>query len=157
MDATAEAILPAEEGAAATTTAPVAAPAKPPVTIDTRITQFIRLRDKIEAANEAHKKAMKPLNDALVALNADILSRLLQTGVDSVSVREVGTAYINTKKSATIADPTEFKRFVIGAQAFDLIDWRANAPAVAAYIEAGSEPPPGINYRVTQVVGVRRA
>lgn len=130
--------------------------AKPEITIDTRIAQYVKLRDRIEEMKERHKQELAPLNNALLMLNSDLLARLHAANVDSATVKGVGTAYINTKKSATIADGEEFKRFVIGTQRFDLIDWRANAPAVAAYIEQDGTVPPGLNYRVVQVAGIRR-
>lgn len=150
MPETAEDILAAED--------PAQAQAAAPPVINKRIAQYIELRDKIDKENDAHKARMKPLTDTLIKLNNVILQHFLEHGGDSLTVRGVGTAYVTAKKSATIADGEAFKRFVIGAQAYELLDWRANAPAVTAWMEANQgEVPPGLNFRAVNVVGVRRA
>jgi hypothetical protein len=49
-----------------------------------------------------------------------------------------------------------FRRFVIDQENWEMIDWRANAPSVATYIEDNGDVPPGVNFRQVAVVGVRR-
>ena len=126
------------------------------VPINTRIEQFVKLRDRINKENEEHAARMKPMNELLKRLNAIILEHLISTGADSVAVRGVGTAYRTVKKSASIADGAEFKRFVIDNEKWDMLDWKANANAVQAYIEENNAPPPGVNFSTVAVVGVRR-
>jgi hypothetical protein len=60
------------------------------------------------------------------------------------------------EKSATIADGEMFRGYVTDNALFDLVDWKANATAVAAHIDEHKVPPPGVNYTTTFVVGVRR-
>lgn len=121
-----------------------------------RVQQYIQLRDKIAEKNDAHKAAMKPLTDVLARLNGIILDELNATGADSVSVRGVGTAYRNPKATASIADKEAFTKFIIEHGLWDMVSWTALAPAVAEYIGDNGEPPPGVNYRVVALVGVRR-
>lgn len=127
-----------------------------PGSFEHRVTQYVKLRDKIREKEEAHKAEMKPFKDALEQLNGMLLDMLMKTGQDSAKTA-AGTAYRKTKRSATIADGDAFRRHVIGTQDYDLIDWRANVKAVEAWVNENHEPPPGINYTTVFDVGVRRS
>lgn len=129
------------------------APTKPDLSV--RIGQYVALRDKIKELDDAHKEKMKPFRDTLEQLNGLLLAGLQEAGGDSVKTAN-GTAYVTTKKSATIADPAEFRRHVIGTEAWDLIDFRVNAPAVQKFLEENKHLPPGVNFTTHNEVGVRR-
>lgn len=120
-----------------------------------RITQYRQLRDMIKAEDEAHKKRMEVKRKALDTLGDIILSMLNQTGQESAKTA-AGTAYVTNKVSATIADAAAFKRHVIGAEAWDLIDWRANKTAVEEFVKENNDAPPGVNYSKMRKVGVRK-
>lgn len=121
----------------------------------TRIAQYRQLRDIIKAEDEAHKKRMEDKRKVLDMLGDIILSMLNQTGQKSAAT-DAGTAYITKKVSATIADAAAFKRHVIGAEDWDLIDWRANKTATEQFVKDNNAPPPGINYSEMNKVGVRK-
>jgi hypothetical protein len=125
--------------------------------INKRVEQYIALRDKIREIKARHEEELKPLNDLLMRLNGAILDHLNTHGGDSITVRGVGTAYRTTKDSASIADGDEFKRWIIGGNLWEMVDWRANSAQVREYIEKNGSPPPGVNFRSVAVVGVRRA
>lgn len=120
-----------------------------------RIAQYRQLRDMIEAEDKAHEEKMKPKRAVLETLSGILLSMLNQSGQQSANTA-AGTAYITEKVSATIADAAAFKRHVIGAEAWDLIDWRANKIAVKEFVAEVKDAPPGINYSVMRTVGVRK-
>lgn len=124
--------------------------------ISQRIAQYVKLRDKISDLNEAHKEKMAPLNNALEQLHDIMLAQLNALGTDSSTTKGVGTVYKTVKKSATVADGAAFQRHVIGSEAWDLVDMRANAPAVEKFIEENGDTPPGVNFKQVARVGVRR-
>lgn len=128
----------------------------PPVPIAVRIEQYVKLRDKTRAIKDRHKEELKPYDAALEQLEGIILAHLDQAGADSVAAKGIGTAYKTVRKSATIADADAFRRHVIGAQDFDLCDWRANPAAVEEFIRANHAPPPGVNFNTIVQIGVRR-
>jgi hypothetical protein len=88
-------------------------------------------------------------------LNAVLLEHLNTINGESVRT-EMGTVYRTEKKSAPLADPDAFMRYVIGNEQWDLLDRKANVTAVADFIEENNEAPPGVNFSTTYVVGVRR-
>lgn len=124
--------------------------------IDMRVAQYIKLRDKIKEIETKHKEELKPYKDTLEKLNAVILQHLTQVGGESIRT-SAGTAYVTEKKSATLADPQAFMEYVIGNEAWDLLDRKANVTAVTDFISEYKAPPPGVNYSSTFVVGVRRS
>ncbi|HLZ24524.1 MAG TPA: hypothetical protein VKQ30_20610 [Ktedonobacterales bacterium] len=133
-------------------------PPTPDTTVDikTRIDQFLAIRDKISEIEKQHKDFLSPYKLAKEQLEGILLAYLQAAGLDSIAGSS-GTAYRNTKRSATIADPEAFRQFVQANAAWDLADWRANAPAVHDFItENGGVPPPGVNYTELIAIGVRK-
>lgn len=124
--------------------------------LETLVSKYIRLRDAIKQADEKHKERMRPSRDMLEDLNNQLLARLNELGGESVRTA-AGTCYRTTKKSASIADGSAFRDWIIGHEAWDMVDWRANPLAVQDFIESHEAPPPGVNYSQTFVVGVRRS
>lgn len=126
-----------------------------PENVDELVDQYVRLRDKVKEADEAHKKKTAQAKAYLELLNNKLLERLNDLGGESVKT-ESGTVYRTSKRSATIADGGAFREYVIEAGQFDLVDWKANANAVDDYIKQHEVPPPGVNFTVHYTVGVRR-
>lgn len=124
-------------------------------TFEERVGQYVRLRDMIKEKDDAHKEAMKPFRDTLEQLGGILLTMLNQSGQDAAKTA-AGTAYVTVEASATIADPEQFKRHVIGSEDWSLIDWRANKTAVKAFVEENQAAPPGVNFTTIRKVGVRR-
>jgi hypothetical protein len=129
---------------------------KPQPTIDVRIQQYLKLRTLIEEQDRAHKEKMKTYRDTLEQLNSLLLNHLNTIGGDSVKT-EFGTVYKTTKRSASLEDPDQFMRHVIGSEAWELLDRKANVTAVEEYVKENGVLPPGVKMSSTQVVGVRKA
>lgn len=135
--------------------AEVQAPPKAP-TIETRVEQYIRLRDAIKKQDDEHKEKMKPYRETLEKLNGVLLNHLNQIGGDSVRASS-GTVYRTSKKTASLEDADSFMRHVIGSEAWELLDRKANATAVQEFVKENGVLPPGVKFTVTHVVGVRRS
>jgi hypothetical protein len=121
-----------------------------------RISQYVALRRRIKELDDAHAEKMRPMREALDTLNVCLLDMLKATKQDNAKT-PAGTAYKKTTASATIADMGSFRRHVIGAQDFDLVDWRANPVAVRKFIEENEAVPPGVTFVEKTDVGVRAA
>ena len=128
-----------------------------PTTLDAMVGQYVKLRDTIKEADDAHKARTEPAKAYLEKLNGAMLEKLSELGLENAKTK-FGTAYKTVKKTATIADGQVFRDYVIENQAYDLVDWRANATAVSVFLDANKgELPPGVNYGTFVQVGVRRA
>lgn len=122
------------------------------------IGKYVQLRDKMKEIQERHKAELAPYKEAMEKLEAFFLNSLTALGSDSMSSHQYGTVYRSVRTSATLADPDAFRRHVIGSEAWDLADIRANAPAVAAFMnEHNGETPPGVKFSQFTTVGIRRA
>jgi len=129
--------------------------ASPQVNFEMLISVFIQLRDWIDAKKVAYEAEIAPRQKQLKVLNELLLKKLNATGQNTART-DAGTAYKKIWHSATVADKELFMRHVIGAEDWDLIDWRANKTAVVNCVKENKEPPPGINYSTGYDVGVRR-
>lgn len=118
--------------------------------------QYVALRDKIKAMNEAHEKLMEPFVAAQNKLSAVITDHLDTSGVESVKT-EFGTAYKSTRYTASLEDPDAFMNFVVTNGKFELLDRRANSTAVQDFVKETGALPPGANITAMKTVGVRRA
>lgn len=127
-----------------------------PENIDELVRRYVLLRDKIKEADDAHKAKLRDAKEHLEELNNTLLARLNDVGGESVKTSH-GTVYRTTRRSATIADGDAFRQFVISNEAFDLVDWKANANAVDDFIKTETAPPPGVNFTTAFTVGVRRS
>ena len=120
------------------------------------VEEYIWLRDERDRARNTLKEHMKShFDDPLDAMEATILDMLNKAGLDSFSSSK-GTAYKNLSTSVTVADAREFRRHVIGAEEWDLIDWRANKTAINERVERNEPLPPGVNRSAFFTVGIRR-
>lgn len=125
-------------------------------TIDQRVDEYIQIRDRISAMEKAHDEAVKPFKTVLEGLNGLLLQYLNNLGVESARTNS-GTVYVTRKTSATVADPAVFWEFIKRTGQQELIDKRANKTAVSDFVTETGNPPPGVNFSVMQVVGVRRS
>jgi hypothetical protein len=121
-----------------------------------RVEQYVKLRDKIKEVKARHEEELKPYNEAKEALEVYVLQWLQALNLEHAATA-AGTAYLSTRVSATVKDMSAFWDFVRTNQLFDLVDKRANAPAVTEYIQKNGAPPPGVNYTTMLSLGVRRS
>lgn len=125
------------------------------VDFETRVAQYVKLRDVIKDKEAKFKEEIKPYKELLDGLNSILLNHLNTVGGNSVST-DAGTVYRTEKNSAALSDPAAFMDYVITNEAFDLMDRKANVTAVKEFIKEHSAPPPGVNFSSVFVVGVRR-
>ena len=127
----------------------------PEVDINTRVGQYVKLRDKIRELEDSYKKTLKPYTEALDILGNILLEHLNAQKVESVRA-ENGTFFKSTKKSASLEDPDTFMKFIIANKLWDLIDRRANVTGVVDYLKTNEALPPGVKYSEYETVNVRR-
>lgn len=120
------------------------------------IEAYVKLRDRISDAAKAFEETMKPDKELMDMLTAWLTNRLEAVGAESVKTK-AGTAYTTTRYTASLADPKAFMDFVIANNKFDLMDRKANAPAVRDFVKETGSLPPGANLSAIRQVGVRRA
>jgi 3-methyladenine DNA glycosylase AlkD len=120
------------------------------------VAAYIKLRDKKEAANAEFKKSMEPTNQIMGMLEATLLQKLEELGVDSLSAKGIGTVYRNRQDSATVQDKPAFRAWVQESGNWDAVDLRANKVAVRHMLDEGQEIP-GVSFTTINTVGIRRS
>ena len=117
-----------------------------------RYIELRRMRTKDDERYAAFRKEeyddpMQEIHDALL----DALNRL---GSDSIKAK-TGTAFKKLGVSVTTADGAEFRRHIIGLEAWELVDWRPNKTAINELVANGEPLPPGINRTTFWNINVR--
>ena len=123
--------------------------------VDTRVAQFIAVRDMIKALEKEYAEKKKPYQDVKDQLEGWLLAHMKKTGAESVRTK-FGTCSASTTYTASLADPQAFMTFVIANNMFDLLDRRANATAVVDYVQEHKTLPPGVNLNPHMSAGVQR-
>lgn len=106
-----------------------------------------QIRARIDEMEAKFKEELKPFQE----LEADFLNQvqnfLLQSNQQNAKTPN-GTAYLAHKESFKVEDQAEFRHHVIGTEAWELIEWRANRTGVRAFEEKNKELPPGMTKSV---------
>lgn len=120
------------------------------------VRQYIFLRDRKKDLETKHRKELEEVNLYMDHVAGNLQTFLDNSGVESASTK-AGTVYTTVRHSASLADPSEFMKFVIANEQWDLLDRRANVTACRDYVkEHDGNLPPGVNLSSLATVGVRR-
>lgn len=121
------------------------------------VEKYIALRDQKAQMRKDFDGRVAPIDSALEQIEVALLKTFDAAGLDSAKT-PVGTAYVSTRTSATVADKESFGAFVKASDDnWALADVRAAKANIESYLEEHGELPPGINWRAERVVNVRRS
>lgn len=123
--------------------------------IDDYVAKYIAIRDRRREIKKSFDTEDKELRDVQELLAGRLRMFMDENKLENLKTAH-GTCYTTTQFSASLADPDAFMAYVVANQKFDLLDRRANATAVKAFVEVHHSPPPGCNLSAIQQVGVRR-
>ncbi len=126
------------------------------IDVEKVVGQYVKLRDKIKEISDKHAAELKPFNDMKVRLDGMLLDHLNKQNVKSMRT-EAGTITSTVRRSATVEDKEAFRTYVEIMGLWDLVDFRANAPAIFQCIEETGAPPPGVKTSQMATLSVRRA
>ncbi len=117
---------------------------------------FIGLRDRRSQRKAAYTDDDSSDKAKQDKIEVEFLRRFHSRGVDSVSARGIGTAYVSERTNYTVADKDAFLEHIKANDAFELLESRVNKTAAQQYKEVHNDLPPGVNHSATQVVNFRR-
>jgi len=118
---------------------------------------FIKLRDQKKALAEKHAAEMKPINEAMAAIDTAMLAHCQQHGIDSIKVKGIGSATTAVSTSYSLENPEMFQQYVIANQRWDMINWAANKEACEGFTQEFKVLPPGVKSSSYRHMNVRRA
>ena len=123
--------------------------------IDAIVKKYVDLRDSIDAINKETKARVAVLEEAQGALASVLMKLAKEQGVSSFKT-DSGTAFIQTKTYAGVADWSRTIEYIKANDAYYLLNKAVNKTAVKEYIDKHETPPPGVNWTVEQEIQVRR-
>ena len=114
-----------------------------PFNLAERIRQVREIEAKVKQMEEEFDAKIKPYEDFADAARTQILQYLNETGQKSAAT-QYGTAYWKPKITYRLGDKDEFRRHVIGTEAWDMISWAAAGVACEEFTQTNGAPPPGL-------------
>ena len=126
--------------------------------IDELVDLYIKCRDWVKAEKARYETKIAPKKQAMEKIEGHLQSLLDKTGQIRGACR-TGSFYATTRYSATIADKDIFKRHVIGTEAWDLLDLKANVVAIRDFAKESPDTPLeaiGVKLNAISKIGVRR-
>lgn len=122
--------------------------------MEKRVQQFRDVRDAIKRIEKKHTEELKPYLNAKEILSGRIGKFMETHKLENLRTKN-GTATLGTKYTATVADGALFMDFV-KQDHWDMIERRANATVVRAWVKENKSLPPGVSLSGVQTVGVQR-
>jgi hypothetical protein len=123
--------------------------------IDELTRLYIELRDQKKQLKAKYDEDVESIDAALARMEAVFMNQMNAQGLESMP-NSAGTPYKQHVQSATSGDWPTFLKWVIENQAWHFLEKRVSKDAVKAYKEDHNEIPPGVNWRESVVVNVRR-
>lgn len=125
--------------------------------MDELVQHYIKVRDRRSQLKAEYEQRDQQYRDLMDTIEAAMLSRFNEMGVDSVKT-PAGTAYVAVTARASIGDWDSFREFLDRQDnPFDFVERRVAKAAVEAYKAANDDLPPGINWSETRSVNFRRS
>jgi len=125
------------------------------ITVDVVVAKYIEMRDEVARIESEAKERVNAVEQSMSKLDAWLRLKADQDGVESFKTA-AGTAYFTTVDFAQVADWTGTLEYIIGKEAWDLLEKRVSKTAVRAIINDTKEVPPGVNYGTKRVLNVRK-
>ncbi len=125
-------------------------------TARTLLQAYIQIRDARAVRKAAWTEEDELDKNRQSRIENEFLRRFLVDGTDNISASGLGTAYRTSRVSTTIQDWESFKDFVVAGQAWEFLEKRVNKTAVEEYKEEHGDLPPGVNWKESFTVNIRR-
>ena len=119
------------------------------------VEKFIALRDKKKDLVAQHKEELKPLNEAMLKIEAAVQNVLLKQGAQNIKTT-AGTAYLSKTTKASVVDWSVFKPYMIEHDLLDMMEHRVSKDAVVEFAEEHGHLPPGIDTNETLATRFKR-
>jgi hypothetical protein len=132
-----------------------APPAKPAMTVDQLVEAYVKLRDKKEAIERAHKNQLAPYRSAMQQIEAVLLTHLNEAHLESMRAH-AGTAYKTVRTSARVVRWAETLDFIREKELWELLEARVSKVAVEAVVAEMQAGIPGVEIVREVCVQVRR-
>ncbi len=125
--------------------------------MDDLVETYIKIREKKSRLKADYDLKVSKFDEVQDKIEALLLQRFGEMGVDSIKTA-AGTAYMQVRSSATLADWDVFREFLAQQEdPYMYVERRVSKTAVEQYKAANEDLPPGVNWNEMRVVNFRRS
>jgi hypothetical protein len=111
------------------------------------IAAYLKLREKKKTVEDRHKEELAPYKEAMNKIENELLRQMNEGNLENLK-SDVGTAYVATRSSATVADWDAF---------LDFLERRVSKVAAEEFLEEHASLPPGVSIARDTTVNIRKA
>lgn len=111
------------------------------------IKAYLEARKKKKLIEAEAKKKTAPYTDLMERIENVMLERMQESNTQNVTAKGGGLAYISETYTAPIRDKSAFLDFLIEQDAWELLDLKANAPAVREFMQERGIAPNGVELK----------
>jgi len=124
--------------------------------VEQAVVEYLSAREEKEAIVGRHKQELSGVNDKLKRLDAFLLGKLQELGVDSVSAAGASVHYV-TELQASIGDKGALMDYIRESGDTELLQSRVSSTVLKEWMAAhDGSTPPGVTARFERVVRVRK-
>lgn len=124
--------------------------------IDQIVSRYIALRDLKAKYKAEYEAKVAEVETAMQRIENHLLTTMQAQGLKSMPTA-AGTAYIQHRTSASVADWDSLLNFIREGDHWAMLEKRVSKSAVEEFRAANDDLPPGINWQEAVVVNVRRS
>jgi hypothetical protein len=124
--------------------------------IDEIVARYIQLRDRKKVLKDAYEASVAEIDSGMDRIERALMVKMQEQGLKSMPT-SAGTAYLQTRTSATVADWDTTLGYIQANELWTLLEKRVNKTAVEEFRAANDDLPPGINWREELVCNIRRS
>lgn len=117
-----------------------------------RLKTLRQLKEQKDKKNEE----LKAINSEIEQMERSIITEMETDGLDTISIRGIGTAYITAKQMPTVSDMESFVSWCYENNRTDMIQKRVSSKVCLDYMAETNEMPEGINIYTENKIGFRR-
>ena len=125
------------------------------LTDDQLVQMYIDSRNACDQIQADADQQMAQHKQRMELVGKLMMARFNERGSTSTKC-STGTAFIEEKDSATIANQSAFFDYVVATESWDLLEKRCAKLAIRNFVQTTKELPPGINYTVRKEVVFRK-
>ena len=126
------------------------------IPVDEVIVAYIKIRDEIKEKDRQAKEEKARLQEQLSALEAWMLQKMEELGVDRLGANGVGTCFKTVSRKFRVADWDSILEFIRSNEQWSMLEKRISSTAVDGYETATGKLPPGVDVFTSLEVSFRR-
>lgn len=123
---------------------------------DNKYKNDIKTLRQLKDLKNRKNEELKALNAEIEATERMLLERMEIDGIDTISIKGIGTAYVSIKDYPQVKDMDAFVRWCYENNRADMLQKRITATAYASYVQEENIIPDGTDVYQKSTINFRR-